>query len=449
MPLRASCPHPTLLTRALERLSAEGGHAELRCQVLYLVSLDHFCGGGLEQGKRALQAGAKLASEIGATQWLARCASRLASWLQDFEEPTAVKVLVDRALEQIDPGEDLYAVLLARKAELSRELRVAERQRLYVEAERLAAETGRPEVMLEVAISRAWQRDPTQLEQSRAAVTAYHALEAKYPHALVGIQRRMGRSGVDFTAYWFALVAGDLAAAQLALAQCDAAVDACRVPYLRAVLDLVRIALALSEGRLDEAAAGIARMRESGQLAAGLPGWLMYCTLLHAEAADEHGLFAQLESSMELAQVEGLEPRIAMEAAAWFAALAGRTGNADAARRSLGRVPDAALERMPVGHGDIGTLCSIVEACVAVGDRSRADVLYAKLEPHAGLNAVGSAYEYKGSVAHYLGLLALLREQPAAAANHFEAALAFNEKLGMQAQVERGRQLLGRARAGC
>lgn len=79
-------------------------------------------------------------------------------------------------------------------------------------------------------------------------------------------------------------------------------------------------------------------------------------------------------------------------------------------------MPDAAIERIPVGYGDIGMLCSMVEACVGVADRSRADMLYAKLEPYAGLNAVGIACEYKGSAAHYVGLLASLREQPAAAA---------------------------------
>jgi hypothetical protein len=140
-----------------------------------------------------------------------------------------------------------------------------------------------------------------------------------------------------------------------------------------------------------------------------------------------------------------MAPRHAIGAIAWSAALASRAGRIDLARLLLSRLPDAELERMPVRSGDIGSLCSIVEAYVAIGDRSRADAIYAKLEPYASLNAVGGAYEYKGSVAHYLGLLALQRDRPEVAVVHFEAAVAFNEKLGLRSQGARSRELLERA----
>jgi tetratricopeptide (TPR) repeat protein len=437
------------LTRALERISAEGGRGELRCEVLYQIALDHFCVGEGEQGRRALEDGAQLASEIGATQWLARCVSRLVSWLEIGGYARDLNAFVDRALEQMDPADDLYAVLLARKAELNSQLGAAERRRLYVEAGRLAAETGIPEVMLEVAISRAVQRDPTQLEESRAAVAAYRALEAQYPRALLGFQSRLRSFTLAVTTYWSAVLEGDLAAAQLALAECAAAAEASRAPQLRSVVDLALTTRALSEGRLDDASIRIERMRESANLAGGLGGAWVYCTALLAEARNDLGTLARLGSSLDLSQVDRLALGRTTGAIACSAALAGRTGLRDVALLLLSRLPNAELERLPVAYGDIGSLCSLAETYVSLGDRARADALYAKLEPYASLNAVGVGYEYKGSVAHYLGLLALQCERPDVAVRHFEAAIALNEKLGMRSQVARGRELLERAVAAC
>lgn len=438
-----------LLTQALERLSAEGGRGELRCEVLYQIAVDRFCVGEIEQGRRALEAGAQLASEIGATQWLARCLSRLASWLDMGGLARELGALVDRALEQMDPAEDLYAALLARKAELNPELGLAERRQLYVEAERLAAASGDPEVMFEVASSRAFHRDPTQLEECRAALAAYRALEAQYPRARAGIPHRLGRFAVELTAYWSALLEGDLAAAQFALAACEAAAEASRVPQCRSAVDMLLASRALSEGRLDEASTYIDRMRESAEVAGGLGSAWMYCAALLAEATNDLEMFAQLGSNLASTQFDRIIARHAAGAIANGAAVAARAGHPDLARLLLNRLPAAELERMPVTQGDIGSLCSIVEAYVAIGDRSLADTLYAKLTPYASLNAVGAGYEYKGSVAHYLGLLALQRERPDLAVHHFETAITFNEKLGMRSQVARGRELLERAAAAC
>jgi|GEM_PF-1820496 len=438
-----------LLTRALERLAVEGGHGELRCEVLYQVSLDHLCAGEIAQGQRALEDGAQLAAEIGATHWLVRCVSRLAGWVEFGGDALTLKHLVDRALEQVDPAAVLYAPLLARKAELSPELGATGRHRLYDEAERHAAQSGIPELMLEVAFSRANQRDPARLDESRTALAAYRALEAHHPRALLGIQRRTRRSSLEVTAYWCALLEGDRAAAQLALAECQAAAVACRIPYLQRATELMAVTRALSEERLADAWASIERMRESSDLVGGLAMMWQYCTLLHAEATNPAGLFALLYSKPDVTPLDHLPRRRATSAIAWAAALAGRTGHAAAARLLLNRVSDAELERMPSQLGDLGLLCSIAEAYVAIADRSRIDALYLKLQSYASLNAVGSAFEYKGSVAHYLGLLALHSDRPDVAVRHFETAIAFNEKLGMPAQAARSRELLERAAAAC
>ena len=441
------------LIRALERLSAAGGYGELRCELLYQISLDHFCVGETEQAWRALDDGARLASDIGATTWLARCVTRVATW-RDWRgfasDARDLDAFVDRALEHMDPAEGLYAVMLACKANMDPWLSAAERRELWVQAERLAVETCDPEVMLEVAAMRAFQRVPALLEDSRAAIVAYRALEARYPRVSPGIQHRLRHVGVELTAYWCALLAGDRGAAQLALAECEVGtIGAQRVPQLRKLLDMLQTARALSEGRLDDASARIEQARKLGEISGVLEGAWRYCVLMLAEAKNDLGTLTQLGSSTGLSAFDRIDPRYATGAIAWAAALFGKLGLVDEAGLLLTRVSDAELDRMPVRAGDLGSLCLIVEAYVAIGDRSRADMLYAKLEPYASLNAVGVGYEYRGSVAHYLGLLALQLDRPAVAARHFEAAIAFNEKLGVRSQVALGRELLERAAAVC
>jgi hypothetical protein len=112
----------------------------------------------------------------------------------------------------------------------------------------------------------------------------------------------------------------------------------------------------------------------------------------------------------------------------------------------LAEVPRAALARMPVLHGDLGTLCGLAEAYAELQDLSGAAWLYAQLLPHADANAVGPCLEYRGSVEHYLGLLAGMLGKPAEALERFARALASNEKLGMQGQNARTRELMATAR---
>ena len=105
-------------------------------------------------------------------------------------------------------------------------------------------------------------------------------------------------------------------------------------------------------------------------------------------------------------------------------------------------VPSADRERMPVSYGDLGTLCLWAEACCALEERTGAALLYDQLAPHAALNAVGVAYDYRGSVAHYLGMLARLLRRNVQAREHWMHALAFNRRLGMTLQVQRTQALL-------
>ena len=436
-----------LLGRALEKLAAEGGDAVRRCELLYQLGLDLFCAGEVEGGWRALEDGARLAIEISSDPWLRRFAARLASWTQVGGNTLDLASLVEDALGRTPETEALHAVLLARHAELDVDLDREVRDKLYAKAEASAAATGEPDVMLDVAIARIAQRDPARIANCRAALAAYRGLEQRYPKAMLGIQFRLRRVFVEISEYWCALIEGDIESADLSIVQCAAAAEACRVPQLRCAVELLRATRALADHRLDDAAAAIERTRTGDSVTGGLAAVSMFCYALLVEAKNDQSELSLLGDSLDLSVLDRIAPAQRIGAYAWVAAFAASTGHPGLARSVLQRIPDSIFERMPSDYGDLGALCALVETYWQLGDATAAEQLYAKLEPFAGMNAVGVAYDYKGSVAHYLGMLALLRNRPAEAVAHLEAALVFNRKLGIQRQVERTSELLARASA--
>ena len=112
----------------------------------------------------------------------------------------------------------------------------------------------------------------------------------------------------------------------------------------------------------------------------------------------------------------------------------------------LASVPRAALSGGPRQRGDLGTFCQLAETYCLVGDCDGAAQLLPRLEPFAELNAVGPVCEYRGAVAHYLGLLSALLGRSSDALKHFDRAEALNRKLQMPLQLARTQAERARAR---
>jgi DNA-binding CsgD family transcriptional regulator len=82
------------------------------------------------------------------------------------------------------------------------------------------------------------------------------------------------------------------------------------------------------------------------------------------------------------------------------------------------------------------TLSWLTEACVALGDVSRAERLYDRLTPYADQNIItGSTDLTGGSVSYYLGLLATTMSRWDDAEKHFAGALAMNERWGIHPYI--------------
>jgi tetratricopeptide (TPR) repeat protein len=92
------------------------------------------------------------------------------------------------------------------------------------------------------------------------------------------------------------------------------------------------------------------------------------------------------------------------------------------------------------------TLALLVPACVALGDRHRAERLHALLLPFASLHAaIGASYSL-GSVARYVGLLEEMLGRSQEAAKHLEAALVHNQSMGARLHAEDAARDLERIR---
>ncbi len=197
-----------------------------------------------------------------------------------------------------------------------------------------------------------------------------------------------------------------------------------QVPALRAMRALMEGRIVDAEGAVEEARALAEQVQSPNIRIRGL------AQLHHLRRAQDR-----------LAEVEGEYIR-ALE---WYplsalrALLAGLYAD-------LGRLDDAraAFERFAAdGFGTIAragywlpAMASLAEVCAALGDSSRAAVLYTLLLPYAGRTVVvNRADACEGAVARHLGLLAGTMGRFAEADRHLTDAAALNARLGARLLV--------------
>ena len=124
-------------------------------------------------------------------------------------------------------------------------------------------------------------------------------------------------------------------------------------------------------------------------------------------------------------------------------------GNLSAARAGLDELLASDLAGLPSELEWLLALCLLSEVCQRLDQADHAAVLYSRLEPFAGLNAVSAPEVSVGAVARYLGILASTMSRWEDAARHFEDALEMNERMGARpwlahTQEDYGRMLLAR-----
>jgi DNA-binding CsgD family transcriptional regulator len=158
----------------------------------------------------------------------------------------------------------------------------------------------------------------------------------------------------------------------------------------------------------------------------------------------------------ELAPVMGLLAGADGSAGVWrpgLAAVLAELGMEDEARRELGEIRREGFEPLRESLW-LGSLTYLADACATVGDDELAALVYPELVPLAGGNVViGHGVACYGAADRFLGLLAATCGEQDRAAAHFEAALAFNRRMGATTWVAHtlyayGRTIRVRDRAG-
>jgi DNA-binding SARP family transcriptional activator/DNA-binding CsgD family transcriptional regulator len=213
------------------------------------------------------------------------------------------------------------------------------------------------------------------------------------------------------------------------------------------ICDLYGSALALCDGRLDDAEVMAQRYLESNRL-------------LGLDASDAHSM--QLFSiRREQGRLEELRPAVEVLARLgrgdWafqpgLLAIFVEVGMQEEAREELRRMRADGFAGIPDDF-KVASLVYLTDACAALGDAASAALLYPQLTPLSGGNAMlGQLVACYGATDRYLGMLTAAMGEWARASAHFESALALNRRMNAQTWTahtayEYGRMLLTRGRA--
>ena len=223
-----------------------------------------------------------------------------------------------------------------------------------------------------------------------------------------------------------ALIAlGDLEAARGELTAVRELVGQARQPFMIHVAEHYRSTIALCVGDFAEAEEATERSHEWSQLLTGRDPSGVYGIQMFT-LRREQGRLAELAPVIRVL-AGGERP------GAWrpgFVALLAELGMDDDVRRELAVVREHGL----AGFRDslwIAALTYLADAAAAVADRETATLVYPELASHAGTPVmIGHGVACYGAADRYLGMLATVVGDLAAADAHFEAAMALNRRMG-------------------
>jgi DNA-binding CsgD family transcriptional regulator/tetratricopeptide (TPR) repeat protein len=241
---------------------------------------------------------------------------------------------------------------------------------------------------------------------------------------------------------------GDLAAARRDLERVLELGSTMGQPFILHVAEHYASAIALCEGKLEEAERRAELSREwSRPLMTGPDPSAVYGMQMFS-VRREQGRLA------ELAPVVRVLAGNVRSAGAWgpgLAALLAELGMLDEARDALERVVAGGLDPLRESLW-LASLTYLADAAAAVDDRQTAALVYPELEPLAGTNVmIGYGVACYGAADRYLGMLSATLAEWDRAEQHFEAAADLNRRMGARTWLahtayEHARMLLARAR---
>jgi DNA-binding SARP family transcriptional activator len=223
------------------------------------------------------------------------------------------------------------------------------------------------------------------------------------------------------------LLAGDVHGAEVDLAASSRIAEELRQPAQLWRACGERAMLALAAGRLAEAEQltdQTLAFGERAQRTEAIPVYRMHRYAL----CDLRGNPAEVEPSIRDLAAEYPARPVFRCALAHLHVRLGRTREARQALEELARDQFAAL---PFDQEWLYGMSLLAETAALVGDADAIAAAYRLLLPFATLNAVDVTEGFRGSVARYLGILAMTTARWQEAERHFEDAVAMNARMGV------------------
>jgi predicted ATPase/DNA-binding CsgD family transcriptional regulator len=217
---------------------------------------------------------------------------------------------------------------------------------------------------------------------------------------------------------------GDIASARAEVAALRQTAEATGQPFVLHMAEHFGSAIALSDGRLDEAEAMARHSDDAGRLLTG------------RDASGTHGI-QMFNLRREQGRLAELAPVVRILAGGrdqgqWrpgLVALLAELGMETEARAELARIAAAGLEPFRESLW-LASLTYIADAASALDDEATAALVYPALEPQAGANVmIGHLVSYHGAADRYLGMLARTLGDWDRAEQHLERALALNRAM--------------------
>ena len=396
-----------------------------RFSLLFVLGEAQTAAGRFLEARETLLGAAGAAKSMESTASLAKAALRLAhsTWLAGNTTPAVIRLL-EETLQRF--GREDNPVTSKILGALSRSLGITGDQRAMVYAEQAIAMARRlddPELIAHGLHGMFFALTGPQHAAQRLSV-------AKEMYALAHAAAGEDTTELEIEALWsrsFALLeTGDVAAADADNEEMRRFGEETNRPFTQSLAAMFGATRAAMLGRFEDSE----RLAQQA---------LAFGQRMETEAAS--GIFGiqMFAVRREQGRLKEVEPVVRVFLQQHSADGAWRPGLA-VIFSDLGLVADARAEfdilaehdfaDLPLDGVWMGTMTFLVDVCTFLQDSARAETLYRKLIPFAGLNAVVSnSTACYGAVSRYLGALSTTLERWDDAARHFEDALAMNARM--------------------
>jgi DNA-binding CsgD family transcriptional regulator len=394
-----------------------------RAEVLIELGIANHRAGNALDALDALRDAAQIARELGDPDLLGRAAIGYedACWRPGMADQGAVELLEEATAAVGEASSEIRIGLLSGLARALDFQGDHERAAIVrASAIGMAQRSGDRAGLATVLMRAYWSRGKNSLEEILAMLTEAAVIGEELGNTEIRVEAMSWRVPT--------LVAlGDIDAARREVADLQEAAEHTAQPFMLHVAAHYGAAMALCDGRLEEAEALANRSHDwsrllTGREASGVHGIQMF------------GIRREQGRLAELAPVIRLLAGQPGSSGPWRPGLVSvlvELGMDTAARQELEQVRTDGLDSLRESLW-LASLTYLTDACAALGDEATAALVYPELEPLAGTNVmIGHLVACYGAADRYLGMLAATLGEWDRADAHFAHATALNRSTGM------------------